>query len=92
MTTKAQHTPGPWTYHPPSSPQWEHAVVSLTADATVALALGENDGKLIAAAPELLEAAKQLVAWATNPRWDAFSEITTQTIEAVEAAIAKAEG
>jgi hypothetical protein len=88
QTQQAQHTPGPWHLTPGSARRdgkasitdqnWER--VALVEDAT------ETDARLIAAAPELLEALQYIVGW--NP--DDWSAETAR--DRARAAIAKAEG
>lgn len=51
----------------------------------------EADGRLMAAAPELLEAAKAIVERWHTPHWK-IAEHTGVYIDALRAAIAKAEG
>ena len=81
----AQHTPGPWYLNPRG---W---IVQSTGDIVTRLECsnnGEADARLIAAAPELLAAARLAVAWAEQvpaPYRD------WPHIVAARAAIAKAE-
>lgn len=82
------HTPGPWIrkkpeeYGPPSA-DW------IEGDGrTVAYAYREADSRLIAAAPDLLEALEEI-----SSRWTpAGSIFTNPSIERARAAIAKARG
>jgi hypothetical protein len=85
-----QHTPGPWRIDP------EHPLCIESGRGNIALVnlarASEADARLIAAAPEMLEALKlaqmrilELSLWAKVPA-------DGQTFNAVCAAIAKAEG
>jgi len=58
MKTESKHTPGPWTIG-----ENHGGVVEVTAsdDMSVAENVCANDARLIAAAPELLSAARDLV-------------------------------
>jgi hypothetical protein len=77
----AQHTPGPWRA---AYITREEVLVVRSADSEVALVANDNDAnaRLIAAAPELLAALKNLLA---GPTWPG-AQMTAR------AAIAKAEG
>ncbi len=93
MTTK--HTPGPWGFQPSSNPRngtaWRDIVSHGTpfSPSYVGEAL-EQDARLIAAAPDLLEAA----SWARDilvQLKDAGHNVEIE-LNACERAIAKAEG
>jgi hypothetical protein len=102
--TQAQHTPGPWHV---VDLGLEHGTwVSATAEGygirgdgshymqVCASAIGEANARLIAAAPELLAAAKLFVAYdaATDDDHVAMMLNYADALEAAIAAIAKAEG
>lgn len=86
-----KHTPGPWKYVQDEGGRYSFNSV-VAADGTVVIRNGdydeynactEADAKLIAAAPELLEAAKRCLAITDNGGG---------VYRALETAIAKAEG
>lgn len=88
MTTK--HTPGPWRYEPGRDGRPPYVirgteggfvVVGMTADRQ------EADARLIAAAPELLEALSVLYAVAAEQLGDDWAAVTNAA-----AVIAKARG
>lgn len=79
------HTPGPWRVIP------EHEMVVGAGDATVVYELNtnEDDARLIAAAPELLEALKdvaQTLAWMQNGKCRGFSDGLLSTQDALDKA------
>jgi hypothetical protein len=84
---KGQHTPAPWTLE-----EHDHEPAVLIGNGTIEIAriyctdfpAGKADSLLIAAAPELLEAARNLL-----DAWDKTNESLRQ---ALRRAIAKAEG
>ena len=89
--SKANHTPGPWKLS-----QSGRVVQSLSDDRWIADCLGyvldnrveqESNARLIAAAPELLEAAIRVLR--SPVRW---TSQTTQSLSELMAAVAKAEG
>ncbi len=65
MTTQATHTPGPW-YSQPTAGHEMHGQSAIASEAngkTVAIAYdGRADARLLAAAPEMLEALRAMVA------------------------------
>lgn len=80
------HTPGPWKYT-----RWTHHIVDSTGTGIAFEVAHEDDARLIAAAPQLLEAAKEM----TRCLNDQTTECTNEFIDALtqlEAAIAAAEG
>jgi hypothetical protein len=91
MTT--QHTPGPW-YSQPTAGHETHGQSAIASEATgktVALAYdGEADARLLAAAPELLEALNNLAGGLVDYMNDDEAELPDVT-EAIEL-IAKATG
>jgi len=90
----AGHTPGPWQHVPDKWDRSEYRIetvrrwsVDPTSGIYVASANGPSNARLIAAAPDLLEACKMFV--------DACENAPSKTAAAVRmarAAIAKAEG
>lgn len=101
----AEHTPGPWSFEDrmeggmiraddPNRPGKRFLVCKIGpthrshADAQMALA----NSYLIAAAPELLEACKLAVFRPENPAPGDLVRLSAQTRDALNAAIAKAEG
>jgi hypothetical protein len=93
----SKHTPGPWRIAPAS----DYADGSLNVDADtrgyVCLAGFRDDpearanARLIAAAPDLLEACKRILADIDSNATLAF-EIDGDALEALDSAITKAEG
>lgn len=96
MSTK--HTPGPWK----ATKGGEIRAVQDSIEITIAVTfdLREDDrgtkkeanARLIAAAPELLEALRDLAGWAEMYRDSVAYESGRKHIYAARAAIAKAEG
>jgi|688.fasta_scaffold02276_47 hypothetical protein len=84
MTT--QHTPGPW-YSQPTAGHETHGQSAIASEATgktVALAYdGEADARLLAAAPELLEALNNLAGGLVDYMNDDEAELPDVT-EAIE--------
>ena len=78
-------TPGPWTYRRQSSGDfWVMAVANPNRRVMVAETLDEDDARLIAAAPELLNALQNMLLFARG--------ISADVRKQAEAAIVKAEG
>lgn len=100
------HTPGPWTaeYSKLDMPGWRvHSVLRQVPpyDAYPALRANlafsahetaEADARLIAAAPELLDALKAMVASYDGLRDTLTSPVIIEKLARADAAIAKAEG
>lgn len=89
MTTRNTHTPGPWELHrvDTSSGDEIHDVADNAHIATVWKSnRAEDNAKLIAAAPELLEALEECLQWAKNQGWH------QPGVDSCKAAIAKAKG
>jgi len=89
-----QHTPGPWLNGPQCQPlpcdigDWDAIASPDDPDATIALVSRPSDAHLIAAAPDLLEAASlAVVAYREGDDDDMDAAIA-----ALNAAIAKAKG
>ena len=61
MDTKAQHTAGPWNVLL-DAPSNRHRVICRTGG-LVAVVTGDEDARLIAAAPELLAALQATLPW-----------------------------
>lgn len=89
MTIKATHTPGPWRYEPytktirsqPSN-YW-----LTTMDSWDGAVNNEANARLIAAAPEMLEALEQIQKWI-----ECGPEVGKMPCAAIDAAIRKARG
>jgi len=78
------HTPGPWTLHEDESIRdINYNIIADVLDST------EADARLMAAAPDLLEALK---AYRRPAQWNHSEGCFCETCEMVRAAIAKAEG
>lgn len=94
MTAQRTHTPGPWVV------DWDSRTATVRTCMGRAVARcyqGDDDASLIAAAPELLAAARALLAQIieTSAYDDAQSgedDGLLRDVEAARAAIAKAEG
>jgi hypothetical protein len=88
MNNKTTHTPGPWkiviTNDGHVSIQTEGLIICTVGYASLDPA-GEADARLIASAPEMLEALKR--ARKKLAMWEYFPEI-----KAIDRALAKAEG
>lgn len=90
-----QHTPGPWQICRPSYATYPH--ITSEAREHVAVATTEADARLIAAAPELLEALDDLVAEyesIVHNEYDGTTRLAELLAKASKAriAIAKASG
>ncbi len=94
--SKAEHTPGPWQCHsgmvwsgPLDSDQYATVPIARMDRDTPATAPTERDAnaRLIAAAPDLLAAAKLVLASIWGPEWERKRVETT-----LRTAIAKAKG
>ena len=89
--TKQTYTPGPWGIE-----KWDRACLIISGQAIIAPAPDsasreerEANARLIAAAPELLEACKEALVIAKHLKHDADSWLY---VELAKKAIAKAEG
>lgn len=96
MTTKkAQHTPGPWKVSRTGEELQISAISTPGYFAVIRGACagaheqGEANARLIAAAPELLEALEELVGWLAEARLEMGGHIG---LDDARAAIAKARG
>jgi hypothetical protein len=97
MSTK--HTPGPWRYLPGDGLEWRTSVQRGTEGGFVVRGTSrereEADARLIAAAPELLEALKEITSDYAD-RFDLDDPSTNpgikSSIKQARAAIAKATG
>lgn len=91
MKTETTHTPGPWKIGPEyenkkSRSVW-HGDFSTTAKTVARFIDSDSSARLIAAAPELLEALKKLLEWGRFPEG-----YPMQAVSEACRAIAKAEG
>lgn len=101
MTTSSQHTPGPWeTRGDKVCEATSGDVIAATSEAGAFAAKGQwyaqpatfvTDGnaRLIAAAPELLQACEKLAAWDAS---DDDSRLISEACSFARAAVAKARG
>ena len=94
----SKHTPGPWKVEPHSSHEMAFLVTSTApqsvgGDRTVMVTkfASRDDAHLIAAAPDLLEVAKECEAY-FRPMAEDGQYLAQQRIDHIRAAIAKAEG
>lgn len=91
----SKHTPGPWTIG--GSRDWSGWVVGPESTPPVAT-IGQGveewraNGKLIAAAPELLEAVQRALAVEASVTQGQERELRAGYLDLLRAAIAKAEG
>jgi hypothetical protein len=83
------HTPGPWTWGEGYLWAGSHMLFWPTKDETIKV-LSEADARLIAAAPDLLDACK--AALVEVQRTISSHTSFNNTMDVLEAAIAKAEG
>jgi hypothetical protein len=87
-----QHTPAPWHYSKGYAPHYQGQVYHENTGRTIALVYNDEDGadaRLIAAAPELLELAHQIVLECENSR---INQIPDDIYQGAVRAIAKAKG
>jgi len=95
MTTR--HTPGPWTAYgrQVSGSHGEYPLGIMVADCNVTPERGEveckSNARLIAAAPELLEAAKDMLEY-FDMAYGEHGENNSPAVIALHEAISKAEG
>ena len=95
MTTKTEHTPGPWTVH--SCEMHPHHEITAECGRRIATQNDHHDGqdkanaRLIAAAPELLTALRAVLACPAMCD-DAAHPETVKAKEIAMDAITKAEG
>jgi hypothetical protein len=86
MKTEPKHTPGPWVSKPTASLGPQYAVYTESDGHDIAIVYDhgntEANARLIAAAPELYSALKQLVE---------TPEVRMEDMQSARAAIAKAE-
>ena len=86
------HSAAPWSIQQIFNNHWE---VVNAARYWIGRFRGKESARLVAAAPELLEALKRIVEWNTRPLdsgLDAGRGITHMQLEQARAAIEKAEG
>lgn len=88
---QVKHTPGPWIDHsfktePGQMIQVRAGYINARETELVALVAKEEDARLIAAAPELLDVAQSILAD------DMVQYLPAEYVEKVRAAIAKATG
>jgi hypothetical protein len=97
MSTETNHTPGPWEWQHDyeSSPNWCSIMTKIGNKLTYIADVyrGEADARLIAAAPDMLEALEALLPLAEDFYYDVNhgDEYVEQFVKA-RAAIAKAKG
>jgi hypothetical protein len=90
MSDTPKHTPGPWEYR--GKPEIGYIVFQTWDTPTAGYVHTEGDARLIAAAPEMLEALKLFYDWSKNvtkypPYW-----VQTTFVDKCSEIIAKAEG
>ncbi len=87
-----QHTPGPWFVTPDASAVYEKDELGYRADTICRLAgnpFAAGNARLIAAAPELLEACETLATLLDTDDWIATGRLA---VKQAQAAIAKVRG
>lgn len=109
--TEQKHTPGPWHSVPSMPSEGFNCWWLMAGSRNIATISGyqgdtecEANARLIAAAPDMLEALRECCtdlmiaadnardAAKTNPRWDGVDEKLMERVNQGRAAIAKAEG
>lgn len=93
MTSETKHTPGPWNYSGPCEMTGRYSIyhngpLAYCADTTVTPGDGEANARLIATAPDLLVALRELVA----DNMGHPKGVTVPQLDKARAAIAKATG
>lgn len=98
----SEHTPGPWQYRRSSTSSTDYYEIIPAGELggwkdgrylSVSGAIDEHDARLIAAAPDLLEALKSIAEfWNRDQNEKAMIGACWHAVETAEAAIAKAEG
>lgn len=92
--SQAQHTPGPWEIKKSAIPGANYEIWT-ELGRKAGYAYRQEEARLIAAAPELLEAAKMALEtldfW-NNKKIGGGVKTSSPTVDALKAAIAKAEG
>lgn len=98
----SKHTPGPWQYRRSSTSSTDHYEIMPAGQLggwkdgrylSVSGAIDEHDARLIAAAPDMLEALKSIAEfWNRDHNEKAMVGACWHAVETAEAAIAKAEG
>lgn len=89
---KTKHTPGPWAFREGSEPHYQALVYNEENGEDVAITYhddGATNAKLIAAAPELLEAAEWALTELREPEHSTADTIH-ETIQKLQQAIKKA--
>lgn len=90
MTQEIKHTPGPWLL-PEEPNEYQYGIIALNPTKFVASVTGGANARLIAAAPELLEAlviCEDVIARAGG----CSSDMRLDAVEKARTAIAKARG
>ena len=95
MTAETNHTPGPWTYT--TNPENTRFIIDSEPAHAIACTAGfesnnEANARLIAAAPELLESAKELASHVREMCRVFRIPEPTASLDRYDAAIAKATG
>jgi hypothetical protein len=91
--TKPQHTPGPWVLDSMGYICWQRMDTFTRSEGGIAKLMrpsNEADGRLIAAAPDMLEALQYLIQ--DRPGTESFDKWWEIRVQAARAAIAKAVG
>jgi hypothetical protein len=89
-----QHTPGPWTYHADSGSSCAALIATGSFVCEFIEPPTEANARLIAAAPELLEALKSIICSVGHDDGDGWYTVSLHEdeVQAARAAIAKATG
>lgn len=96
QTARKTHTPGPWRWNhfPDNESYLEDSHSASVIEGSIVTADNEEreaNARLIAAAPDLLEAARYVIEDAVSDM-PATARVTKISLDALRAAIAKAEG
>lgn len=85
----AQHTPGPWTFEPGTIDDFPYVIYG--EDCLCVESGKDSDARLIAAAPDLLEALERTLSWLTSYKGEGTMG-PNGPYEQARAAISKATG
>ena len=85
---KQQHTPGPWSYEMRHDTNYAHITCDTRGGDNLRGYCGEPNARLIAAAPDLLDALEEIVSAADGDGWSQLDA----DLRKARLAIAKATG
>lgn len=91
--SETAHTPGPWEAPGRDGDEWVICThKSKGKRRTVAHAYSEHDARLIAAAPDMLEALREILSTTVGRGDGSFADFVNEVRDIARAAISKAEG